>query len=141
MTSIIVFAILSGLMLALLIFQIIIFIKTKKKSKVLASVTPVFYVFGEVVSSIAFGCVFGVLLIANVVLLIFNILAFKQNKCKKLTSEKVKKEKKETEQSEVENKTKKDDAVENKKISEKKTVKTDTKKTTNKKTVSKKKPQ
>ena len=80
--SIITFSVLSGIMFILLIAQVVFFIlKKKSKAKVLAAAAPVFFVKSEVSATIALGSVFGLLLIANIVMLVFNILAYKSKKC------------------------------------------------------------
>lgn len=88
---VIIFSVASGLLLLTLALQIyFLFIKKNKKSQkknakkvgLAALVAPTFYVHGEVVASIVLGVVMGVLLIANIVLLVLLIL--KHNKQKKL---------------------------------------------------------
>lgn len=76
---IITFACLAVLMLALLVVQIIWFVKNRKTAKVVtASAVPVFYVAGEVASSITLGVIFGLLFVANVVMLILNLKSKKK---------------------------------------------------------------
>lgn len=88
---VIIFSVSSGLLLLTLALQIyFLFIKKNKKlqkknakkASLAALVAPTFYVHGEVVASIVLGVVMGVLLIANIVLLVLLIL--KHNKQKKL---------------------------------------------------------
>ena len=40
-----------------------------------------FFVKSEVISTIVLGTVFGLLFVANIVMLVFNILAYKSKKC------------------------------------------------------------
>lgn len=138
MIPIVTFSILSGLMFVLLVLQLVLFIRMKKKSKVLAAAAPVFYVGSEVASSIALGCVFGILLVSNVVLLVFNILAYKSKKCKKKIS---KKENDLGDKVPEQNESEKETKTETSKAEVKKqtTKKTTTKKTATKKTIEKKK--
>ena len=71
---IVTFVILTVIMIALLVLQLIWFKKNKSGAKtVLASAVPVFYVAGELGSTIAFAVMFGLLLIANAVLLALNL--------------------------------------------------------------------
>jgi len=87
-TSIVIFSVLSGIMLILLIAQVVFFIlKKKSKAKVLAAAAPVFFVKSEVSATIALGSVCGLLLIANIVMLVFNILAYKSKKCEEKKSQ------------------------------------------------------
>lgn len=93
---IITFACLAALMLGLLIVQLIWFRKNKAGAKVVtASAVPVFYVAGEVASSITLGVVFGLLLAANVVMLVLN-LRVKNNKITTKETSKKSESKKET---------------------------------------------
>ena len=80
--SIITFSVLSGIMFVLLIAQLVLFVlKKKSKAKLLAAAAPVFFVKSEVISTIVLGTVFGLLFVANIVMLVFNILAYKSKKC------------------------------------------------------------
>lgn len=92
---IITFACLMTIMLALLIVQLIWFIKNRKISKkILASAVPVFYVGAELASTITLGILAGLLLVANVVLLVLNLNLRKTIACKqKQEQEKSQKEK------------------------------------------------
>lgn len=71
---IVTFVVLTVIMIALLVLQLIWFKKNKSSAKtVVASAVPVFYVAGELGSTIAFAVMFGLLLIANAVLLALNL--------------------------------------------------------------------
>ena len=74
---IVIFAILSAVLAVLLVLQLKKF-KNRKKNSVLVSAVPVFYVFGELLSTIVLGIVFGLLVIANIVFLILNLKQKKQ---------------------------------------------------------------
>ena len=91
---IVTFVVLTVIMLALLVLQLIWFKKNKSGTKtVLASAVPAFYVASELGSTIAFGVVFALLLIANAVLLTLN-LNLKRKKPETKKSETKKSEKK-----------------------------------------------
>lgn len=88
---IILFSVASGILLATLALQLYFLLRKKgKKSQkknaknvsLAALVAPTFYVHGEVVASIVLGVVMGVLVLANIALLVLLIL--KHNKQKKL---------------------------------------------------------
>ncbi len=91
-STIVIFAVLSGLMFVLLIVQLVMFLKKRKSNLAkIASAVPVFFVGSELVSSIVLGSVFGILLVANIVLLVFNLKLYKTNKGhSKNTKEKLK---------------------------------------------------
>lgn len=76
---IVLFAVLSAALIALLVLQIIMLSK-KKPSAALAAAVPVFFVKGEVAASIVLGVIFGLLVTANIVLF---ILLLKKKKSKK----------------------------------------------------------
>ena len=108
-TSIVIFSVLSGIMFMLLVAQVVFFIlKKKSKAKILAAAAPVFFVKSEVAATIALGCVFGALVIANIVMLVFNILAYRAKKCeaKKDETKKVEVKKDETKKTQTKEKKK-----------------------------------
>ncbi len=86
---VITFVVLTVLMLALLVVQLIWFKKNKTGAKTaVASAVPVFYVASELGSVIAFGVVFGLLLIGNAVMLALNLKLKRANSAKKLPAKK-----------------------------------------------------